>query len=96
MFLTLVGRELSGVERAGKALAGAVPGLSPDAGMRFLLRLHGLVSGLAQMANPSPVVRRVLEQPHLRAFDVDFTRELLESAPALLSGLVSQRKRRTS
>lgn len=87
---------LMGVVRAGKALADAVPGLSPASGTRFLLRLHALVIGLTQMASPSAVVKAVLAQPHLSAFDIDFARELEASAPALLAGLVEKRKRRTS
>lgn len=57
-------------------------------GLLFLLRVTALVTGLAAMAFPSPVIEGVFEKDWpLRALRIDLHREFLEGATALLRGM---------
>lgn len=70
-----------------RALEARAPALAPGDGLRFLLRTHALVVGLAQAANPPPHLARALaEDPELSAFVIDFCAELEAVLAALLRG----------
>jgi AcrR family transcriptional regulator len=71
----------------GGRLESLFPALGPGGGARLLLRVHALVVGLVQLANPSPVVREVLREPGMDLFDVDLSRELESTLSALFASL---------
>jgi AcrR family transcriptional regulator len=78
---------------AAAALEAAL-GLPHGSGLRLLLHLDALVAGLAQLADPAPVVRELLEERvELRPFRVDFGRELEAALRALLDGLQARARR---
>lgn len=64
-----------------------LPALTPGDGVRFLLRVHALVVGLAQMAAPTPAVEEAMRRDErLGRMRVDLSEELAESLAALLRG----------
>jgi AcrR family transcriptional regulator len=76
--------------RTGELLQVALPFLAPGEGARLLLLAHALVIGLQQLADPAPAVRRILQEPELALFRVDFTHELAHALRALLYGLEAE------
>ncbi|MGZ5493693.1 MAG: TetR family transcriptional regulator, partial [Thermoanaerobaculia bacterium] len=57
-------------------------------GLRFLLRVSALLTGLANMAFPAPVIQQVFrDEPKLRVLHVDLKQELLHALTALLHGM---------
>lgn len=61
--------------------------LRPGDGVRLLHQLMGLAAGLEQLAEPAPVVRRILEAPGMEVLRVEFEREFRSAVRALLTGL---------
>jgi AcrR family transcriptional regulator len=72
--------------RAGAALERRLPFLRRWGGVKLLLHLQALVSGLGQLARPAPAVARVLAAPELEAFRLDFETELRDALAALMHG----------
>lgn len=80
-------RLLEAMGRMGALLEERLAFLKPGEGGRFFIHLHALVAGLRQMADVPPVMREVLDAPHMAPLRVDFTRELTDSLTTLLRGL---------
>ena len=59
----------------------------------LLLRVHALAVGIAQLADPPPVVAAVLAEPGMEVFRVDPGPMLEETLVSLLSGLEQLRTR---
>ncbi len=79
------------LSRAGNAIAGRIPGLHADQAVTVVLQLHALVIGLAQLANPPPVIALVLAQnPALQVMQIDFEPFLMASLATLLRGTLSE------
>jgi hypothetical protein len=55
------------------------------------VHLHTLVIGVWQLAEPSPVIRRVMESPELAPARVDFEQDLRFLLAALLRGMQGAR-----
>ena len=55
---------------------------------RVLLRLHALLVGLRQMADPAPVVAEVLARPEMESLRVEFEGELAASLAAMVRGML--------
>ena len=51
-----------------------------------MMRMHALVVGIGQMANPSEIVAQAIDDPGLELFRVDFERELSAVTRILLRG----------
>lgn len=78
---------------AGALLEQRLTGLAPGDGLRVLLHLRALLTGLTQMADPSPVLREVLAQrPDLAVFQLDLGREFTFAATALVEGWPRHRR----
>ena len=78
------------VERAagtGRRIERRMPWMAPGQGARFLVDLHALVIGVWQLAEPSAVIRRVMERPEMEPARVDFERDLRRLVAALLAGM---------
>jgi AcrR family transcriptional regulator len=75
----------------GSRLEARLPWLRAGDGARFLVHLHALVIGVWQLAEPSPVIRRVMESPELAAARVDFEQDLRFLLAALLRGMQGAR-----
>lgn len=71
----------------GAAIEARLAWLAEGGGARLLVRLHALVVGLWQMAEPAAVIRGVLDDPALAAARVDFARELGHVLRLLLVGM---------
>lgn len=71
----------------GARLEQRLPGLAPGEGLRLLLRVHALIIGLQQQAEPSPVMAEILAEPALAPLRVDFRTDFEISLLALLRGL---------
>lgn len=74
-------------EVTGHRLEARLPFLRPGEGARFLVHLHALVIGVWQLAEPSPVIRRVMETPELAPARVDFAEDLRFLIVTLLAGM---------
>jgi AcrR family transcriptional regulator len=79
---------LERVSKGAAVVERAVPGLPRGGGVRVLLRLHALLVGLRQMADPAPVVAEVLARPEMAPLRVDFETELAETLAAMVRGMV--------
>jgi AcrR family transcriptional regulator len=88
---------LDHVTRSGALLERACPFLAPEAGgaggAALLLRMHALAVGVAQLADPPPVVAAVLGEPGMEVFRVDPGPMLEDTLVALLRGLEPTRSR---
>ncbi|MBW3570460.1 MAG: TetR family transcriptional regulator [Gemmatimonadetes bacterium] len=71
----------------GHRLEARLPFLRAGEGARFLVHLHALVIGVWQLAEPSPVIRRVMETPELAPARVDFEEDLRFLLVTLLAGM---------
>ena len=80
-------RVLARSVETGARLERLLPFLRAGEGARLLVRLHALVIGVWQLADPSPVIRRVLEREGLEGARVDFAPELGAILRALLHGM---------
>lgn len=79
---------LERVSQGAAVVEHAVPGLPRGSGVRVLLRLHALLVGLRQMADPAPVVAEVLARPEMAPLRVEFESELAETLAAMVRGMV--------
>ena len=77
-------------EVTGHRLEARLPFLRPGDGARFLVHVHALVIGTWQLAEPSPVIRRVMEVPELAPARVDFDEDLRYLLSTLLKGMRSE------
>ncbi|HEX6372142.1 MAG TPA: TetR family transcriptional regulator [Longimicrobium sp.] len=71
----------------GHRLEARLPFLRAGEGARLLVHLHALVIGVWQLAEPSPVIRRVMETPELAPARVDFEEDLRFLLATLLGGM---------
>lgn len=83
-------------EVTGHRLEARLPFLRPGEGARLLVHLHALVIGVWQLAEPSPVIRRVMETPELAPARVDFEEDLRFLLVTLLSGMRTAAERAES
>lgn len=74
-------------EATGRRLEARLAFLRPGEGARLLVHLHALVIGVWQLAEPSPVIRRVMQAPELASARVDFDEDLRFLLAALLRGM---------
>ena len=74
----------------GAVLQGVLPQLPPGSGVRLLVRVHALVVGLRQMADPSGSVAEVLRRDELAVLRIDFEAELAASVAALIRGMANE------
>ena len=58
--------------------------------MRLLVRIHALVVGLRQMADPSPNVAEVLRRDELAVLRIDFESELAAAIASLIRGMAGE------
>jgi AcrR family transcriptional regulator len=79
---------------AGAILERCLPFLQSWGGVKLLLHLQALVSGLGQLARPAPAVARVLAAPEFEAFRLDFETELRLAVAALMRGSALSTRRR--
>lgn len=74
---------------AGTVLERRLPFLASRGGVKLLLHLQALVSGLGQLARPAPAVARVLAAPEFEPFRLDFETELRLALAALMRGFAA-------
>lgn len=77
-------------EATGHRLEARLPFLRAGEGARFLVHLHALVIGVWQLAEPSPVIRQVMQAPELAPARVDFEEDLRFLLTTLLRGMQAQ------
>lgn len=80
-------RVLERAAATGGKLERRLPFLAPGQGGRLLVHLHALVIGVWQLAEPSAVIRAVMERPEMAPGRVDFVRDLRVLLLAVLHGL---------
>jgi AcrR family transcriptional regulator len=76
---------------SGKLLEGCLEFLESGDGIWLLLQVYALTVGYGQMADPSPVVAAILEQPAMAALRVDFKAAFRHTITTLLQGMQSER-----
>jgi AcrR family transcriptional regulator len=83
-------RLLAHLERIGGALEVCLSFLSRGEGVRFLLRLHAVIIGVAQLATPAPEVAKILKEKGFEPFRIDFDTELRAMLSILVRGSAGQ------
>ena len=78
----------------GARLERRLPFLAAGEGSLVLIRLHALVTGLRQMADPAPIVREVLIRPEMASLRVEFGSALATALVALLIGMECEKGER--
>ena len=73
--------------RTGALLERGIGFLQPGEGAHLLMQLEALVIGLRHLADAAPVVRQLMTLEEMRAFDIDFDRELRQLTLVILDGL---------
>ncbi|MBL8148988.1 MAG: TetR family transcriptional regulator [Blastocatellia bacterium] len=81
---------LEKVTATGKRLEQRLPSLSLGEGTRLLLHIRALITGLHQMSNTSTVVAKVLEDPAMQVFRIEFEQELEYGLKALIDGFTKK------
>lgn len=61
--------------------------ISPGTGHRLLLSIHSMSLGMQQLADPSPDMKRVEEQPGMELYQFDFEGSFLTMLDCLLAGM---------
>ncbi len=74
----------------GAKLEAALPFLRRGGGAQLLMRAHALVVGVRHLADPAPVTAKLLREPGLGLFRVDFETEIRETLAWLLLGAQSR------
>jgi AcrR family transcriptional regulator len=74
----------------GVLLERALPFLAEGQGLHLLLQLYALIIGVQCLAEPSARVHQLLERPELASFRLEFSRECLRGARALMVGLKAE------
>lgn len=72
---------------AAEIVAGKTPALNPQTAFPFLMKAYAVLVGLYQVANPSPRMRKILENPELQIFQIHFFEQLAEVLSTLLIGM---------
>lgn len=80
--------------RTGRTLEQRLPFLRDGEGAPLLLRLRALTIGCWEVADPSPVVKEILNSPGLEAFKIEFTPFFSSTFAALVAGLEEQSRRK--
>ena len=80
------------MEKTGALLETHLPFLEPGQGAALLVKINALVIGFQHMAEPSGVMRQVLEEEDMALFRVDLQKALLETLRTLLMGLMYEAK----
>lgn len=75
------------VTHTGALLEQRLQFLQPGQGAQVLLRIHALAIGLQHLADPAPIVRRVLDEQAMQLFVIDFAHEFSATLQALLYGI---------
>jgi AcrR family transcriptional regulator len=78
---------LSHVLHTGTLLETRLRFLQPGQGAQSLLRIHALAIGLQQLADPAPIVQRVLHEHEMQILAINFAQEFSATVQALFYGL---------
>ncbi|MDE2345671.1 MAG: TetR/AcrR family transcriptional regulator, partial [Gammaproteobacteria bacterium] len=82
------------VLKTGKRIETHLPFLKPGQGSELLMQINALVIGFQHMAEPSGVMRQVLDDEDMALFRVDLEVRLQDSLRTLLMGLAYEAKYR--
>lgn len=72
--------------RTGRLLERRLPFLGEGRGAALVLRIHALAVGYAQLADPSPVVKELLDAPGLHLFRLEFAAAMESALLEMLAG----------
>jgi AcrR family transcriptional regulator len=82
------------LRETGLRISEALPPLSAQEGLRFILYVYAQVVGLASLTDLSPFMRKVGAQPGLELYKLGFEDALRDSSRAMLAGLVQAARER--
>ena len=77
---------------SGQLFEAYLPFLEPGQGAKLLLKIDALVIGLQHLAEPSGVMRKVIEEEGMDLYRVELEKQLLETLSTLLMGLAYEAK----
>lgn len=77
--------------QTGAELERCLPFLKTGEGAHLLMLCQAIVVGLWHLSDPAPVLKQVLALPEMRAFEVDFDREIRQMLTALINGLAKSK-----
>ena len=78
---------LNRIDYTGALMEAILPFLKPGDGMFLMLHTYALIIGVQQLAAPAPIIRQVIEEKELRAFQIDFMEYFLATLRIFLNGL---------
>ncbi|MGD1972403.1 MAG: TetR family transcriptional regulator [Desulfobacterales bacterium] len=78
---------LTRVCQTGIHLESSLSFLRPGEGAQILLRSHALAIGFQHMAEPSPVMKQVIECEKMQAFEMNFKEQFLATLKDMLYGI---------
>jgi TetR/AcrR family transcriptional regulator len=81
------------LEALSSVLALKVGAWDQPTALKFLLLAYAQINGLWQMANPSPTVRKALEDPSLSLFKINLVEDLKLSLISIAQGLQSKQNK---
>lgn len=73
--------------RSARNLEHRLPFLGPGQGLELVFQIHGLILGVWQMCDPTPMVKELLQTPGLYVFDMQFRPFFQRTLAALVRGL---------
>lgn len=76
--------------RTADLLASCIKGFSRDIGMQTLIFIHTCIVGGWQMANPAPLMKKVLEREDMAEFRLDFSHVLRTFLASYLRGVMER------
>jgi hypothetical protein len=77
------------LQRLGELARHTVPELSPERATQLAGITWALVAGAWPMANPSPAMAALLDEPQLASVRVDFVPDVADALTLLLLGMVA-------
>lgn len=76
--------------QASEAIASRIPGLNAQDAATLVMQMHALVISLSQLADPPPVIARVMAaDPSLQAMQIDFEPFLAATLTTLVRGTLA-------
>lgn len=79
--------------RTGTLLEQCLPFIPTNYGPRILLHIYALIIGVQHLADPAPVIQRILMEPGMEQLAVNFADEFPKTLRTLLYGLEQEIKR---
>lgn len=79
-----------------KIIAHRTPALTAQTALAFLLKSHAILVGIYQMSHPNSMMEKILRNPELQIFQVQFQEQLNETLCLILVGMEEIEKQKSN